>query len=337
MDARCAFRRAISARPAAAVKLVAAEQLSAQEGGGNLVEKEGPENRDCAGVLVAAVQVKAAGENERARAVTGLGEDEQVGRAGGFLADVDETVVTRFERLRVVGQVGGDVGALLGIDEAVLGIDAGGAVELRDVAIETEDPAGQAEFLVVNVDPEAGVLDVTAEAVGDHDVAVGGQHLGEDGVGFPAERTPRGAVEMPVEILEGLEDHAGAQRAHGLGGVGRQGGGVERGAEKLPPLRAVMVVEGQLLRAAPHLDLLDEAGAQRGERAVEGLLDVGPVEAVEAEVNPFVHPGAQVDAAALARIEPPRDLDPRDRGPPAGRTVDVEEGGRRSGHAKGRN
>ena len=316
-----------------AVEPVAAEDRTAQEGGRHLVEQKRLEDGDRARVFVAPVEVEAAGKSHGTSAIARLGQDKQVGRAGGVGPDVDEAIVAGLQRAGVVRPVTGDIGPVLGIDEAVLDEVAGKGIQLRDAAVDRENPAGDAKLGVSDIDPEAGILDVTEETIAGGDVAVRGEDLGQSGVCFAAEFAPWSAMEVAVEVVEGGLDHGGTKDQRRFGGVDGQAEAIELGAKEFPPLGAVMPVEGEFLGAPPELHALDETRAQSGRRTAEGLGDIGPFQAVEAETDPPVDPRAQVDApGGFAGVEPAGDLERRVGGPPVRGAVDMEMGRGRVGH-----
>ena len=233
----------------------------------------------------------------------------------------------------MVGPMGGDVGAVLRVNEAVFREDAGGGAELADFAADAEDPAGETEFAVAGVDPVAGVFDMAEEAVADDDVAGRDQHLVQHGIRLAAEHQPRREMKMAIGMKERLVNDRGAEGARGFPGVLGQRRGVEGRAEEFPPLLAIVVVEGELPRPAPDLDALDETGAQGRQAGVQLSLGVGPVEPVDAQEHAAVHARAQVHADPVtARVEPPDDLHASHFRPPGGGTVDVEEGRDGVGH-----
>ena len=319
-----------------AVELVASEQPAAQEGGNHLAEEPGPEDGDGAGVFIAPVEIQPAGKSQGTDSSGGLGQDEQVGRTRGIFADVHQAVITGLERIGVIAAVAGDIGPVLGIDEAVLREDTRGGAKPGEVVPEAKDPARDAKFFVADIDPEPRVLDVSEEIIADADIAGRGEDIAEDRVRLAAEFAPAAAMEMAVKVVKGLLHHRGAEAARRFDGVGRQGRGVERGVEKFPPLDAVVPVEGEFPGPAPDLDTLREAGVQRGGRGPKGLGQVGSFQAVDAEINPAVHPRAQVGAPrGLAGMEPTGDLQRSRRGPPVRGTVDMMERRGRGGHAKG--
>ena len=103
--------------------------------------------------------------------------------------------------------------------------------------------------------------------------------------------------------MKRVVDDCGAQDARRFDGVGGQGGGIERCAEKFPPVATVVVVEGELFCAAPDLDLLEESDALGRGVVAEFSASVRPVEAVDAEVHAFVDPGADIPSGGIGARE----------------------------------
>lgn len=122
----------------------------------------------------------------------------------------------------MITSVTGDIGAVLGIDEAVFTEDAGRGPEAGEVMADAEDPAGDAKFFVADVDPETGVLDAAEQTIGAGNVTVGCEDVAQDGVGLAAEFAPRGAVKMAVKVVQGLVDEGSAEDARRFAGELRQ-------------------------------------------------------------------------------------------------------------------
>ena len=143
---------------------------------------------------------------------------------------------------------------------------------------------------------------------------------------------------MPIEVLQRLEDDACAQFGFWPLRILRQGGGVERRAKKFPPLAAVMEIQRELARSGPDDGALNETRPQRDRGTAERGLRVSAVEPVDAEMDPTVDAGANVDAGALlAGIEPADDFDAEHCRPPVAGAVDVKSKLGEIGHGKSGN
>ena len=69
------------------------------------------------------------------------------------------------------GMFGRHIGPVLRVDQPVLRQDPGRGLEAANVAPDGESPAGDAEFIVLGLEPETGVLDETVEALCQRDVS----------------------------------------------------------------------------------------------------------------------------------------------------------------------
>ncbi len=316
------------------LELEAAEVRAAQQREFAEPEFPGAEDRHGPAVLVAPVEKHAAGEDEQALAVGLVGVDPQVRGAGKIGAHIDEAVEAGAQGVGVLGVAVGDILPLLRVDEAVAGADAGGGVEAGDVEADAEGPTGDAELVVLRLEPVAGRLDETVEPVAARHLGGEDEDFAQHAIGLATHREKRRAVARAVEVVERLVDVGGLQdlwRARG----GRQRGEIELGAEELPPLaRGVLPVERDGAGPGPDLGGDAEAAAPCGEVAREPRDEVVAIESVETEEDAFVDARADVDADRLTRgIQPAGNLQ-RGRGEaPVGGLIDAEGDGRnRSGH-----